>query len=246
MHYYMGDVDVGDYVLYFRDGDTSRILDYKKDIWKVEEMLLSGSAEIRNIAKNSSFTTNINNLIDVKIILQKYKIEDIISKRSIAKWGTFKQDFGYKAVYEDPNWDKEFVGYIKEDNLVYEDNFKTGEVKMNMMSKVIDNNVNAAKAGAVISAGNTLNKVVKNSIRSQVPRKYRKVVDSALGDVLVANVASFAVQNFAKTNYKALIATDAMMQAAMVEVLNSFNLDQMIADVLDKVNLDEILDTTGE
>ena len=284
--HYMGDVGIGDYVLYFRNSDMSNILDYKKDIWEIIEIRhdynTGEQVEIKNIAKESSFTTDIDNLIDIKHVLDAFKLEDVISKRSIMRWGTIK-DANIMFPISTPihpaikNINKKFITYrpdgtvstldgkskayrnlygkvnpcteIKLDgttecSLPYEE--ETGEVKMNMMSKVVDNNVNAAKAGAVISAGNTLNKVVKNTIRGQVPRKYRKIVDSAVGDVIVANLASFAVQNFAKTNYKARVATDAMMTSAMAEVLNSFNLDAMITDVLANVNLDEILDTTGE
>ena len=299
MRKYMGAVEVGDYVLYFRNADTTNIKDYKKDIWKVEEIIpatdisLYSNVEIKNITRNSSFTTSINNLIQVNKLLLEYNLEDIVAKRSIAKW----RDTGVKIEYtdnsgfSDPTCYKRIIGTDKEGKPIfnktpYEDAFsikggtfkgspyweknknacaeirldgadairygiiyedkQSGDDEMNMINSVVSNNVDAAKAGAVISAGNTLNKVVKNSVRGQVPRKYRKILDSPVGDVVVANVASFAVQNFAKTNKKARVAANAMMQAAMVEVLNSFNLDQMIADVLANANFDEILDTTGQ
>ena len=55
-------------------------------------------------------------------------------------------------------------------------------------------------------------------------------------------MASFAVQNFAQSNYKARVATDAMMQAAMQDFLKSFNIEQIIAEVLDTVNINNLVE----
>ena len=111
-----------------------------------------------------------------------------------------------------------------------------------MMNRLVNDNMNAAKTGAVLSAGTTLNRVVKDAVRNQVPRKYRKLLDTPFADIVVANVANVAVQNFAKTNRKAQVATNAMMEAAMVEFMNSFNLDKIISDTLQNVNLDDLID----
>lgn len=237
---YIGEVVIGDYVVYAKNGDFSQLGEYKKDIWEVTDLVVTRDEDfvvIKNISKTGTdFKTYKSNVLDVAVLRSATnEWREYFSKRSLL---VYDRLFGNETKQE-PEVRKWSGGITIEPT-------KSGEDDMNMINKVVQSNVGAAKAGAVISAGNTLNKVVKNSVRSQVPRKYRKILDSPAGDFVIANVASFAVQNFAKTNYKARTATDAMMQAAMIEVMNSFNLDQMINDVLANANFDEILDTTGQ
>lgn len=239
---YLGEIAVGDLVIYAKNGDFSNLGSYKKDIWEVISVNVRGdkSTEIKNISKSdSSFKTFAKNLLDVDILSA---VDDnwtnYISSRSMI---VYNRRQGNKTYTADTPYAASARDLRENEKLERKYNNQTGEVKMNVVNKVIDNNVSAARAGAVISAGNTINKVVKKAVRGQVPRKYRRVIDSPFGDVLVANIASVAVQMGASTNYKAKVATEAMMQASMVEFMNSFNLDQMITDVLDQVNIKDLM-----
>ena len=247
---YLGKIAQNDLVVYIKGGDLNSLGKYKKDIWKVLKIRYTDEgkmAEIENISKaNTSFSTSTKYLLDIDILRDSLSSEEfnkIFSTRSLDIWRNtlnsklynhkFKTD-DYIILYDEV--DNEFSTKVKGEFL----DAKTGEVTM--MNRLVNDNMNAAKTGAVLSAGTTLNRVVKDAVRNQVPRKYRKLLDTPFADIVVANVANVAVQNFAKTNRKAQVATNAMMEAAMVEFMNSFNLDKIISDTLQNVNLDDLID----
>lgn len=98
-------------------------------------------------------------------------------------------------------------------------------------------NVVASKAAAQHVAGKVLNKALLTKIRPQLPMLARGYADHALANVVVANIANFAVSNFASDNAKAKLAADAMMIAAMTEFLSSFNVEDIVAELLEGVTL---------
>ena len=262
---YIGEVAENDLVVYAKDGDFSMLGDYKKDIWKVNSIEYNDEktfVNISNISKiGTEFNTYASNLLDIVVLKDVDK--DWKKYFSIRSLGALsRQNLNIikdRPFIEETKTNDHIVDAIRygtlydkvEGSTVTREwgtpseyiSKPTGEVTM--MNKLINSNMNAAKTGAVLSAGNTLNKVVKDAIRGQVPRKYRGLLNTAVADIVVANVANVAVQNFAKGNYKAKVAANAMMEAAMVEFMNSFNLDQIISDTLKNVNLDDFVDTTG-
>ena len=264
---YIGEVDVNYFVVYAKGGDFSTLGTYKKDIWIVENTFRQNNdiyAEIKNISKDSKFKTLITNLLDVDVLRGRKEWQKYFSTRSLEAYRKYMGYNNYETE-ETYGWDKEVkvspihyknttgdvsTGSHKFDNGDEEPYTATGTFtfkttgEVTMMNKLINDNMDAAKTGAVLSAGNTLNKVVKDTVRGQVPHKYRKLLDTPMADIVIANVANVAVQNFSKTNRKANVATQAMMEAAMVQFMNSFNLDQIISDTLKNVNLDELLDTS--
>ena len=70
----------------------------------------------------------------------------------------------------------------------------------------------------------------------------RGYVDTAVGRVVIANLLNFAVSQYAPGNRKAVIAADAAMQAAMLELVQSFNVGEMIDEVLKGVNLSSLIE----
>lgn len=113
---------------------------------------------------------------------------------------------------------------------------------MKALDKVKNNNLAAAKSAATLEVGKVLNKTLVSKIRPQLPMMVRGYAEHAFAEVVVANIASFAVANFASNNEKAVLATDAMMQAAMTEFVSSFNIETLIADLLDGIELPEVED----
>jgi len=113
-----------------------------------------------------------------------------------------------------------------------------------ILDKVVKENSTAAKQGALFVTGKTLNNVVKDMIRSKIPMVYRGFLDSPLSDIAVANIANFAVDNFAPSNDKARLASKAMMVAAMTSAIESLNIEAIIKDVLGTVDLSDIVEAT--
>jgi len=114
------------------------------------------------------------------------------------------------------------------------------ETKMaSKLSKVKDKNVTAAKGAAAQAAGKILNKTIKEKMKPHLPMMVRGYADHALADVMVANIFSFVADNYLSgdTQAKAQFASEAMLQAAMVDLVASFNLEKLVQDVLSNVEL---------
>ena len=110
---------------------------------------------------------------------------------------------------------------------------------MNMMNQVTEANVTASKAAAQVTAGNVLNKTLLTKLRPQLPMLARGYAEHAFADVVVANLANFAVANFASDNKRAKWATEAMMIAAMSKFMESFNIEDIVANMLEGIDIPE-------
>jgi len=112
------------------------------------------------------------------------------------------------------------------------------ETKMkDLKTEAVQANVEAAKIAAMITAGGVLNRTILEKVRPQLPMLVRGYTEHALADVLIANVAHFAIANFAGSNKEAQVATEAMMLAAMTQLTASFNIEDLISDILKDVKL---------
>jgi len=127
------------------------------------------------------------------------------------------------------------------------DNIPTTKTKVdkmkNIKNQVVQANTNAAQLAAQQTAGNVLNKTLLTKVRPQMPMMLRGYSEHALAEVVVANLANFAVANFAADNEKAVWATEAMMVAAMTNLLGSFNIESIVKDLLDEVSLPDFNNT---
>jgi len=212
---------------------------HRKNIWEVKN-LNGSSVRLENIANGDSFTTTVGKLLSVDILESWGLITDkYISKASLIEYRGEEREktasgLSYKTIYTDEK--------------VNTNQTERKEKTMNKInfSGTVQRNTSAAREAALIVAGGTLNAVIADKVKSQLPRKYRKLAEHPLADVVIANIAGFAVQNFAKSNYKARLAADAMMNAAMVDFLQSFNIEKMISEVLANVDLSDFVDATSD
>ena len=241
---------------------------HKKNIWKVLHKNANNTCKIENIATGESFTCSTDKLINIRYIenegcinsncisresLAKFQSngrDDLADAISINKFGSNPYKFGNNfdkagsIPYKEFDKNKTFAQLYGTESGRTSLNNKTGveKTKMNTsISGTIDKNTAAAKQAAIVVAGSTLNQLIATKVVKQLPRKYAKLGNHALANVVIANVASFAVQNFAQSNYKARVAADAMMQAAMQDFLKSFNIDQIINEVLASVDIENLM-----
>jgi hypothetical protein len=252
------DINVGDYVFY--NNGLKFFGNHKKNIWLVDSV--DGSkATVKNILSGNKFNTNVKQLVNIRYLQNWDGLnEKYVNKEALAKYNEITEGDedneinDYESITQN---DLELARLRMErqrmENHVWDSSryFKSAEIdkffnkikekEMNQMTRVMNQNIDAAKDGALIAAGKTLNTVVKGRIAEAAPRKYRKLINHSIADIVVANVASFAVQNFAAQNQKAVLAADAMMRAAMVEFISSFNFEKIITDTLANVDLDSLI-----
>jgi hypothetical protein len=232
------------YVLYLPKVEHLGV--HKKKIWKLVERTSDREVTIKSITTNDMFRTKLENIVDIKVIAQ----QGYLSSQEIQNEALHE----YKSI--------EAARILKEANKVqkmhtnYQNNFNTlggqyadttskqptGADMNTSISGTINKNTDAAKQAAIVVAGSTLNSLIASRMGKQLPRKYRKLANHPMANIVIANMASFAVQNFASDNNKAKIATEAMMQAAMQDFLQSFNIEQIIGEVLDSVNLNNLVE----
>lgn len=106
-------------------------------------------------------------------------------------------------------------------------------------------NTSAVKLSAKITIGNTLNDRISAMIVPKLPAMVGMIAKSnpAITKAILANAVSAAIMNLAPTNDKALLAADAMINAAMLEFVGSFNIEAMINDALNGLDLSVLGDT---
>lgn len=136
------------------------------------------------------------------------------------------------------------------ETVVNPNNFETGALQMNTIKStataIVAANKNAAVNAAKLEAGSIVLKKVSSIAASKAPFMVRGYVDTAVGRVVIANLLNFAVSQYAPNNRKAVIAADAAMQAAMLELVQSFNVGEMIDEVLKGVNLSSLIENEAE
>ena len=112
-------------------------------------------------------------------------------------------------------------------------------------SALVGANTSAVKLSAKITIGNTLNDRIAAMIVPKLPAMVGMIAKSnpAITKAILANAVSAAIMNLAPTNEKALLAADAMINAAMLEFVGSFNIEAMINDALNGLDLSVLGDT---
>lgn len=127
-------------------------------------------------------------------------------------------------------------------NAVTQNQNSTGEVKMTKVSNIVTANKSAAVSVAKIEAGRIAVKQAVKLVKPAVPMMARGYLETALGELAVANLFKFAVDNFAPNNNKAKVVADAMLEGAMLGAIQSLNVEQLINDVMDKVDISKFAD----
>ena len=261
------DINVGEYVIYFNGGDISNWITspVKKRIWLVDATK-GLSARVKNIdhtdkGTSEGFVANKSDLLSLEYISNDVlRNEKYVNPKS-AQIFLNSQGYSYEpGLYKKQEYDRQAeavkenlsafaAGVRSATEKVNKSKTESKENKMNLKRQanvIVAQNSEAAREAALLVAGSTLNRVVLDKVTKQLPRKYRKLAQHPLANVVVANLASVAQMNFVAGNEKARIATDAMVKAAMVEVLSTFNIEQMVTDVLDNVNLNDFIPDTED
>ncbi|QXV84443.1 hypothetical protein bas34_0151 [Escherichia phage SelmaRatti] len=117
---------------------------------------------------------------------------------------------------------------------------QTTENKGNIMTKV--SSIVAANKSAVVNAAKleagkiALTQITKVAAK-KAPFMIKGYIDTPIGRVVIANLLSVAVDQYAPTNAKAKAVAGAAMEAAMLEMVQSFNIAEMIDEMVKGIDI---------
>lgn len=126
-------------------------------------------------------------------------------------------------------------------------NAQTTENKGNIMSKV--SSIVAANKSAVVNAAKleagkiALTQITKVAAK-KAPFMIKGYIDTPIGRVVIANLLSVAVDQYAPTNAKAKAVAGAAMEAAMLEMVQSFNIAEMIDEMVKGIDISTFTQST--
>ncbi|QIO01989.1 hypothetical protein rutana_7 [Salmonella phage rutana] len=126
-------------------------------------------------------------------------------------------------------------------------NAQTTENKGNIMSKV--SSIVAANKSAVVNAAKleagkiALTQITKVAAK-KAPFMIKSYIDTPIGRVVIANLLSVAVDQYAPTNAKAKAVAGAAMEAAMLEMVQSFNIAEMIDEMVKGIDISTFTQNT--
>ncbi len=101
----------------------------------------------------------------------------------------------------------------------------------------LSRNQDAVAMSARITAGNIINQRVVELVKPQLPLMVKGYAETALGKAVIANAIASAMTHFMPGNEKVNLASQAMIESAMLNLVGSFNIEEMIDEVLSGVTL---------
>lgn len=123
---------------------------------------------------------------------------------------------------------------------------KREEKTMTKISSVIDKNKAALIQAGKIEAGSIVMKRISKLVTPQLPFMIRAYADTPAGRLVMANIFNFAVTQYAGNNKNAVLLADAALQGSMVEMLQSFNFNDLIDKVIEGVDTSKLVSSDNE
>lgn len=161
----------------------------------------------------------------------------------------------YPYVYNDLIEEAGFSFWKDEDQIIdsvenhaVNSNTQTTENKgKNTMTKIA--NIVAANKSAVVNAAKleagkiALTQITKVAAK-KAPFMIKGYIDTPIGRVVIANLLSVAVDQYAPSNQKAKAVAGAAMEAAMLEMVQSFNIAEMIDEMVKGIDISTFTTST--
>lgn len=107
-------------------------------------------------------------------------------------------------------------------------------------------NKEAAILAAQLTGGNMLNDRLMKLVIPQLPLKAQLLANNAMGKAIISNAFAAGIFHFLPGNGKATAAADMMIQSAMVDLVGSFNIEEMVDEFLDGITLPTVEKNTTE
>jgi hypothetical protein len=103
------------------------------------------------------------------------------------------------------------------------------------MGALVDANKEAAIDSGKIIAGNIINDRLVKIITPKLPMMVRGYADTPLGKATISNAIAGVLIHTMPTNAKVMTAAECMIQSASLQLASSFNIEQMVQELLDGV-----------
>ena len=118
---------------------------------------------------------------------------------------------------------------------------KTEKVEiMSKVNAVVNVNKTALVTAAKLEAGKIGLKQMSKLVQPAIPMMLRGYADTAMGRVALANIFHFAASNYAGGNDKVKVVADAMLEAAMIEFVGSFNIEEIFEKVIGGIDVSKL------
>ena len=112
-----------------------------------------------------------------------------------------------------------------------------GKNTMTKIANIVAANKSAAVNAAKLEAGKIALTQITKVAAKKAPFMIKGYIDTPIGRVVIANLLSVAVDQYAPSNQKAKAVADAAMEAAMLEMVQSFNIAEMIDEMVKGIDI---------
>ena len=102
---------------------------------------------------------------------------------------------------------------------------------------LVEGNKDAAKVSASIITGDIINKRIATLVKPRLPMIARGYIDTELGQAALSNVIAGVIIHTMPKNPKAVIAAECMIRSASLKLANSFNIQEIVDEILDGITL---------
>lgn len=112
-----------------------------------------------------------------------------------------------------------------------------GKNAMTKIANIVAANKSAVVNAAKLEAGKIALTQITKVAAKKAPFMIKGYIDTPVGRVVIANLLSVAVDQYAPTNQKAKAVASAAMEAAMLEMVQSFNIAEMIDEMVKGIDI---------
>lgn len=111
------------------------------------------------------------------------------------------------------------------------------------VSNIVSKNVDLGTSAAFLEAGRIANKQLSGVAGKKLPIMVRAYADTPLGRLILANIALLAQEHFRPDDTRLQKLANAMTVSAYQEVLQQFDIEQFIDDLLSNATIKKALKT---
>ncbi|WCZ57341.1 hypothetical protein K18_008 [Salmonella phage Kenya-K18] len=112
-----------------------------------------------------------------------------------------------------------------------------GKNTMTKIANIVAANKSAVVNAAKLEAGKIALTQITKVAAKKAPFMIKGYIDTPIGRVVIANLLSVAVDQYAPSNQKAKAVAGTAMEAAMLEMVQSFNIAEMIDEMVKGIDI---------
>lgn len=112
-----------------------------------------------------------------------------------------------------------------------------GKNTMTKIANIVAANKSAVVNAAKLEAGKIALTQITKVAAKKAPFMIKGYIDTPIGRVVIANLLNVAVDQYAPSNQKAKAVAGAAMEAAMLEMVQSFNIAEMIDEMVKGIDI---------